>query len=615
MLRVSQMSFYRQTISSLGTLTSGQYTLSNQIESGLRIGKPSDDPIGSITAQLSHQNLEQVGQYDVDVDHAKGWLEQAESSISSMLDLVMRAQERAEQGATGTYDGSQRNIIAQEMEGIMSQLLSLGNTEISGAHIFGGTAQDDPAVTETLTVQSPAVPNSANTGTGGIYAGGTYRGDLSRTYSITVDAGYAGGIPSAANPMDVNVSYMDDWGRTVTRTVTLTGTGNGFSEEIGDGITIYAQELDYQAGDDFDLTVGRQQGNDEDIQVNLSWDNRMTYNYNLNDIFGSEGNKSGDWTNLLDQMAEWINYMEWDEKDRDSYDAIPATYNNPTSTGSISVSGIEDYTAAAQLDLEFNVGGPIQSQADDADLVNYRNFTVDAAYTGGTPAAGNPMTLNYEFWNGAAWVPQSVAVSGTGYDNQVTLAGGVDIYVANNGYSASDGPYELTPVYPEGTEPSAANPMTMTYTYNDPTTGTRMMGTATFTGTGDANSVTLDPPDSAITLTLSEDGTFDDFDYFEVSLEQYGQGQARSQEMIVELESSINNLLKYVSDAGSKLSRLEVRISLLGDEVLRSTDRLEATEDTDMAQAMLDFSTLETMYQAALSATATVTSRSLADYL
>ena len=155
--------------------------------------------------------------------------------------------------------------------------------------------------------------------------------------------------------------------------------------------------------------------------------------------------KARGWSNILDIMGDWINYMGWDEMNRESYDAIPATYNNPSSTGSLSVAGIEDYTAMADLDLEFNVGGPIQSQADDADLADYRNFQVDAAYTGGTPAAGNTMTLNYEYWNGAAWVPQNVVVSGTGHDNQVTLAGGVDIYVAKNGYSASDGPYELTP--------------------------------------------------------------------------------------------------------------------------------------------------------------------------
>ena len=217
MLRVSQMSFYRQSISNLSKLMSEQYILNSQISGGKRIERPSDDPVGSITAQLSHRNLEQVDQYDVDVDHAMSWIEQAESSVSSMLDLLTRAQELAEQGATGTYDGAQRNIIAQELSGIMDQLLTLANTEVNGDHIFGGSRLDDPAATEALTAMNPASPNSANTGTGGIYALGTYRGDLSRTYSITVDVGYAGGAPSAANPMDLNVSYVDDWGRTITR--------------------------------------------------------------------------------------------------------------------------------------------------------------------------------------------------------------------------------------------------------------------------------------------------------------------------------------------------------------------------------------------------------------
>ena len=611
MQRVSQMLFYRQAQNSITRLNEGIFKLNEQAASGKRINSPSDDPVGSITAQIANRRILEIGQYDRGVDHAKSWLMQAESNMQSIQDQLTRAKELAEQMATGTYNSTQRASVATEIDNIISQLVVLANVEVGDSYIFSGTRSNQQAASQSLQADGAAVASGGNTGDATFYGQGDYTGVLSRTISLTVDAAYAGGIPSAANPMNVDVSYVDDYGRTITHTVTLSGTGSGAGVYVGDGIQIYAEDMSYSANDTYTLNVGRQRGNEEELDVNLSWSNRMRYNYTLDQIYGQEGYSDGDWGNILDMLTDWKEALLNDDLEQDYFVAIGAAYNNPSTSAELQVSG--DSTDLRSRDLEFNVGGPIQSQADDADLANYRNFQVDAAYGGGVPSADNPMDLDYEYWNGAAWVPQTVTVTDPGHDNAVTLAGGVDIYVANASYSASDGPWQLTPVYPEGTEPTAANPLTMTYTYTDDS-GVRQYATVTFTGTGTANAQTLDPP-GEVTLTLKEGSTFDDFDSFNLTLEQYGQGQKKSQEMLPKLENTSSALLKYIADAGARLNRLEVRSTLLENDTLRLYDRLSAVEDVDATEVVTNLETYELMYQAALKATSAITSRTLADYL
>lgn len=611
MLRVTQGIYYRQTSKDLVKLQADQYLVRQKISTGKAVITPSDDPISSLKAQYTNRQLDEATQYTKTVDHVRTWLNQSNAQMSSILDQLTTVQGLAEQMATGTYDADQRENASSQATNILEQLVTLCNAEVNGRYIFSGTRETQAAVNATLTADNPAVADSANTGNGSFYGQGTYTGRLSRNITLTVDAAYAGGIPSAANPMEVNVSYVDDYGRSITHQVTLTGGGSSNPVDIGDGIELFCDELSYTAGDSFTLTVGRNRGNEEDISSNLSWDNRMVYNYTMDELFRSEGYTGGKFQNVLDLICDWKDYLNWDDQDQSAYGAIPATWNNPSSTAQLDISG--DWNELNRAGLEFHVGSAVQSLSDDADLSNYRNFQLDAGYAGGAPSAANPMTLNYEYWNGATWTNQSVNITGTGQENSFTLVGGVDIFMVNSDFSASDGPFDLTPVYSEDTEPSVANPLTMTYTYGMEN-GVRQYATVTFTGTGSANSQTIDPPGD-MTLTLASGSTFDDADSWTFSMEQYNQGQTKSQELLDELDDVTSNLLKYMADNGAKINRMDVREQLLGDDALRMNDRLAVYEDADIVTLNEDLSILETMYEAALQATALVSAVTLADYL
>lgn len=606
MMRVSQLSFYRITSQQVGRYQSELAKLNEQIATGKQINRPSDNPVDTITVFNSRVQQTDIFQYVTNLEHAQGWLEQADSDFGNMTDMITQVRALAEQMATGTMDAANRQIAGNTAFDYITDFIQFANSEIAGSHIYSGTDTADSALQAELKVDDMATATAGNTGTGAIYSAGSYEGFMSRT--ITLEA--------TATPNEFTVSYIDDYGRSRTGAVTLAGSGAGNAVEICDGVEIYIDAGSFSAGDTYTLNVGRQSGNNEDLYANLSWDNRMRYNYTPDEFYGEEGNTGDGWSNLLDVLANWSYYLERDGQEHDYYEAIPSVYNDPTHSGNFNVSG--DWDALQELQYQFNVGGAVQSDGDPADLAAFTDFYVDPSYAGGVPSADNPMIINYTYDGSFGGVPAGnyqVTITGTGDENTFALCdGGVEISMIDASYSASNPTWQLTSAYDESQPPSATNPMEVTYTYLD-ADGVRQMATTTFTGTGDGSGVSLVPTGNGTTVTLSEDGTFGMFDTWELTLGQYNQGQTRSQEAIVELEEIMNNLLEYRADAGAKLNRLEVRTNFFSDDYLRIEGRFANLEDMDVTTATAEWNIQLTMYKAALQATSMVSSVSLANYI
>jgi flagellar hook-associated protein 3 FlgL len=324
MIRVTQLTYYRQLTKDILRQESIIFDLNDQLSSEKRIKSPSDDPMGTICVQDAYRTLDELDQYAVNVDFASTWINQSEDSISSLSDALAQAKELAEQMATGTYTSDEREAAAAEVQSIIEEIVNTLNVDVNGSYIFGGTANEESAVTLDLVVQNPPTASESNTAEGVLYGQGDYTGDLSTTVTMTVDSTYAGGVPGdpPGNDMIVNYSYYNDDGEEVTGTVTLTGAGSAYAVDILDeegnatGIQIYAEDRDYAAGDSFSLTVGHYQGNSEDLSVNLSSNSRLTYSYTVDELLGSEGaTEDGERKSILDNLISWANALENDGTD------------------------------------------------------------------------------------------------------------------------------------------------------------------------------------------------------------------------------------------------------------------------------------------------------------
>jgi flagellar hook-associated protein 3 FlgL len=118
--------------------------LQQQASSGLKISAPGDDPVTAQQVVQLKGLVQDSDQYARNITVGNAWLEQSDSTMAAMGDVVTRARELATQLASGTYSAQDRTNAANEMKQLKNELVQLGNSQVAGKYIFGGFVSDKP---------------------------------------------------------------------------------------------------------------------------------------------------------------------------------------------------------------------------------------------------------------------------------------------------------------------------------------------------------------------------------------------------------------------------------------------------------------------------------------
>ncbi|EHJ46201.1 flagellar hook-associated protein 3 [Solidesulfovibrio carbinoliphilus subsp. oakridgensis] len=153
-MRVTQQLIYGNVISQNNAALSRLMETNNQASTQKRINAPSDDPNGAVTVLNTRADIDQLGQYKRNITTANGWLNQADSTLTSVSTLITTIKGYAEQGATGTITDENRGEIASAVRQYFQQLISQANTTYSGNSLFAGQKTDTEAFTEGLGMTS-----------------------------------------------------------------------------------------------------------------------------------------------------------------------------------------------------------------------------------------------------------------------------------------------------------------------------------------------------------------------------------------------------------------------------------------------------------------------------
>ena len=112
------------------------------VTTGKRINKLSDDPVGvtqGLNIKAALANIEQLGR---NISLGNLWLAASESALSQTQGIVSELRALSVQMASATTDAASRSSSAQIVENMLAEIVSLGNTDVSGRYIFGGTKTD-----------------------------------------------------------------------------------------------------------------------------------------------------------------------------------------------------------------------------------------------------------------------------------------------------------------------------------------------------------------------------------------------------------------------------------------------------------------------------------------
>src|SRR5579864_48628 len=120
-------------------------TTQQQISTGVRINRPSDDP-GAIADLLQLESqLGSVNGVIANLKAATGEVNTAESALNSATQLMDQITSLGEQGANSTTPASERSALSQNVQDLLTQLVSISNTQFDGKFVFSGDNPTQPA--------------------------------------------------------------------------------------------------------------------------------------------------------------------------------------------------------------------------------------------------------------------------------------------------------------------------------------------------------------------------------------------------------------------------------------------------------------------------------------
>jgi flagellar hook-associated protein 3 FlgL len=119
--------------------------LQEQISSGRLVNRPSDSPVATVASMQIRSDRARTTQHSRNADDGRGWLNTADTALTSSLSSITRVRELLGAGVSGAVSPEARNAMAQEVLSLRSGVIDLANTRYLGRPVFAGTAQTDKA--------------------------------------------------------------------------------------------------------------------------------------------------------------------------------------------------------------------------------------------------------------------------------------------------------------------------------------------------------------------------------------------------------------------------------------------------------------------------------------
>ncbi len=112
--------------------------LQQQMSSGRRINKPSDDPIGTIRDLDYRKELSKIQQYRGAIAQAQNWMGIYDNDLADVNTMLSSARELAVAMANETFDEDARLASANEVSSMLDRIIQIANDELEGKSIFAG---------------------------------------------------------------------------------------------------------------------------------------------------------------------------------------------------------------------------------------------------------------------------------------------------------------------------------------------------------------------------------------------------------------------------------------------------------------------------------------------
>ncbi len=147
-MRITNNMLINNMLGSLSTNLGRTSKYQDQLATGKKISKPSDDPIVASKSLKLRTDVAEIAQYKRNTEDATSWMDSTESTIGQLGDVMTRLRELTVQAANGTNTTSDLQKIETEVDQLKKQATHLANASYAGRYIFSGYKTDKPFMDE-----------------------------------------------------------------------------------------------------------------------------------------------------------------------------------------------------------------------------------------------------------------------------------------------------------------------------------------------------------------------------------------------------------------------------------------------------------------------------------
>lgn len=147
-------SLYAGVTASIQQSEQSLQTAMSQLSSGKRVALPSDDPLAFATDLQSVAASTAVDTYTKNSSTVTSQAQQADAALSSVVTLLTQAITVGTQGGNSALSSTQRASLAQQVQGLLAEVVSQANTTSNGSALFAGTSGASTAFVSDSTAPS-----------------------------------------------------------------------------------------------------------------------------------------------------------------------------------------------------------------------------------------------------------------------------------------------------------------------------------------------------------------------------------------------------------------------------------------------------------------------------
>ncbi|MCC6446108.1 MAG: flagellar hook-associated protein FlgL [Armatimonadetes bacterium] len=137
-MRISNLMLSQKSADRVSSQLSRLADLQDQLGTGKRLRRPSDDPAATAQAMEVRRAAANMEQYNKNAEEAKNMLSFSDSTLGQAYSILAQAKQTALAGATDTQSAESRQALADQVSAQIDSLERLANTRMRDKYLFAG---------------------------------------------------------------------------------------------------------------------------------------------------------------------------------------------------------------------------------------------------------------------------------------------------------------------------------------------------------------------------------------------------------------------------------------------------------------------------------------------